>query len=119
MNFPCCPPSLKSSRRSSPPPNILTEVNSLANQLPDKNKGVFYTHFKQKIRVMSERYQPSRDTTNHPCFEKCGLTDSAIIAIAEKKLLVLTDDFKLTGFLESLGVECLNFNHVRYLALQE
>lgn len=99
-------------------PNILTEVNSLANQLHEANKAPFFGFFKQRIQLMSERYQPSRDVSNHRYFEKCGLTDSTIMAIAEKKLLVITVDFKLTGFLESLGTECLNFNHMRYLARQ-
>lgn len=94
-------------------PGILTEVNSLANQLQDKNKPRFYQLFKDRIALLDERHNPSRDVCQHRYFEKCGLSDAAILTIAEAGLLVLTDDLKLINFLQSRGIDGINFNHIR------
>ena len=59
-----------------------------------------------------------RQVPNWPvrsAFIKFGLTDSSIAQLAEGGHLVLTDDFRLSQFLNSKGHAVLNFNHVRVL----
>lgn len=96
-------------------PGILTEVNSLADQLQANHKPLFSKVFKDQISLLDERHVPSRQLSEHGYFDKSGLTDAAIMTIAAEGLLVLTDDFKLTGFLEKLKIDYLNFNHIRPL----
>jgi hypothetical protein len=96
-------------------PGILTEVNSLANQLQERNKPAFFEVFRSRIALLDERHSPSRDLTGHVYFGQCGLTDSAIMTVAERGLLVLTDDLRLTVFLSRLNIEYLNFNHIRFV----
>lgn len=42
-----------------------------------------------------------------------GLTDAAILAVALGGYLVLTDDFRLAGYMESRALPVLNFTHLR------
>ena len=94
-------------------PSILTEVNSLANQLEGKHKALFYGIFRERLTVFVEEHRAPREVSEHVFFPKCGLCDSTILTIAERGLLVLTDDLPLTQFLEARKVDCINFNHIR------
>jgi uncharacterized protein YaiI (UPF0178 family) len=49
-----------------------------------------------------------------PEFFRFGLTDAAIANAAQRKALVLTDDFRLEGFLRSRNIAAINFNHLRF-----
>lgn len=94
-------------------PNILTEVNSLANQLPDNIKAAFYPKFAEQIATLQEHYIESAKVSSAPHFLKLGLTDSGILNLAQGRYLVLTDDFPLAGRLEKQGIDVINFNHIR------
>ena len=98
-------------------PNILTEVNSLSNQLPEAVKKGYYAAFARRILLMDEHYIASEQVTSLDSFARLGLTDLGIAELARHSYLVLTDDFRLTHHLHSLGVEAINFNHVRDLSL--
>ena len=96
-------------------PNILTEVSNLSNQLTGKTRQEYFDDFVNRIELLEEQYCPSVQACSHPYFAKCGLTDSGIMKIALGKYLVFTDDFPLTGMLESLNIDVVNFNHIRGL----
>lgn len=96
-------------------PNILTEVNSLANQLPEELKSTFYPHFAQQVELLGEHYTESAKLSSTPHFIKLGLTDSGIMDLAKDSYLVLTDDFRLVGNLEKQRIDVINFNHIRTL----
>jgi len=97
-------------------PTILAEVNSLANQLAEPARGKCLIKFAAGIAVLAEHYEPSASLAALPMFGRFGLTDGAIMRLAEQKLLVLTDDFRLAQYLSSAGVDVINFNHVRVAA---
>lgn len=97
-------------------PGILTEVNSLANSLQEQNKPSFFLVFKEQITLLEEEYTPSKQVAGHVYFAKCGLTDAAILTIATRGLMVLTDDFRLTEYLRHLNIDHLNFNHIRFVS---
>jgi hypothetical protein len=63
--------------------------------------------------VLEEEYTPSKTLAAEPHFPKFGLTDAAIAHLAQRQLLVLTDDFRLSSFLDSKGLPAINFNHLR------
>jgi sugar-specific transcriptional regulator TrmB len=97
-------------------PNILTEVNSLANKLTENDKEEFALLFSRLIEQMDEIYQESKEivSTNTNVVRRFGLTDAVIVKIVKKyDLLLLTDDFKLSGYINKLGsVQSLNIRHV-------
>ena len=94
-------------------PNILTEVNSLANQLPDNIEVAFYPEFAAQIATLQEHYIESAKLSSTPHFLKLGLTDSGILNLAQGEYLVVTDDFPLAGRLQKQGIDVINFNHIR------
>jgi rRNA-processing protein FCF1 len=96
-------------------PNILTEVNSLSNQLPEPFKTDYYTKMSEQISSLEEHYITSSKVCSLAQFKKFGLTDSAIIDLVKDKYLVLTDDFKLANYLQSVSIDVINFNHIRPL----
>ena len=42
-----------------------------------------------------------------------GVTDAALVRIADEGVLVMTDDFRLYQYLLSRGRDVINFNHLR------
>lgn len=96
-------------------PNIITEVNSLANQLGEPERSQCFSIFSEIISNMNESYIESRTITNTEKFAKFGLTDCGILNVARGKYLVLTDDLKLANYLQNLGIDAINFNNIRTL----
>lgn len=94
-------------------PNILTEVNSFSNQLPEALKKAYYAKFARQIVLMDEHYVGSELVSSLASFARLGLTDLGIETLARDRYLVLTDDLKLTYHLHALGIGAINFNHVR------
>jgi rRNA-processing protein FCF1 len=95
-------------------PNILTEVNSLLNQLGEPERAKCYVIFAENIAILEESYQPSKviAAPDWP-FIKYGLTDCGLAKVAQDQYLVLTDDLKLTDYLQRLGIDTINFNNLR------
>lgn len=99
-------------------PNILTEVNSLANQLGEPERGKCLQLFGQVISRLEEIYEPSQQLAQLPEFQKFGLTDCGISTLAQGSYLVLTDDFRLSETLRRKGIDTVNFNNIRPLGWQ-
>ena len=97
-------------------PNILTEVSNLLRQLPTESRHDFSRVFTNAIEQVEEHYQPSRELARRSHFPVFGLTDSSIIDSCKGKYLVLTDDLPLSAYLTNLGLDAINFNHLRPLA---
>ncbi|MEG4516209.1 MULTISPECIES: PIN domain-containing protein [unclassified Microcoleus] len=94
-------------------PNILTEVNSLANQLGEPERSQCLSVFAEGVARLNESYLESTEVVRTDSFTKFGLTDCSIINLAKNKYLVLTDDFKLANYLQTLGIDTINFNNIR------
>ncbi|ODH00497.1 hypothetical protein A4S05_33045 [Nostoc sp. KVJ20] len=97
-------------------PNILTEVNSLANQLGEPERSqcfAIFAQFTRNITLLDEYYVKSLDAVNTEKFIKFGLTDSGILTLSKGKYLVLTDDFKLASYLQIVEIDVVNFNNIR------
>jgi rRNA-processing protein FCF1 len=96
-------------------PNILTEVNSFSNQLPENIKHSYYSEFEKRLSEMEEHYLVSVEISSLKHFKKFGLTDSGIIELVKNKYLVLTDDLRLAAYLQTTGIDVINFNNIRTL----
>jgi hypothetical protein len=95
-------------------PNILTEVNSLTNQLGDPERTQCLGLFAKIICQLDEQYYPSQHVAQLLEFQKFGLTDCSILNIGRSGYLVLTDDFRLSAYLQSQSIDTINFNHLRF-----
>ena len=95
-------------------PQILAEVSNLAGQLTGQVKQGVFEKFAAGLALLDERYEPAVSLSRNPEFSRFGITDCAIVHHARGDLLVLTDDFRLSQYLQHKGVEVLNFNHLRY-----
>jgi rRNA-processing protein FCF1 len=94
-------------------PNILTEVNSLTNQLGEPERSQCFLIFSETIPALDENYIESRTIATNEKFVKFGLTDCGILNLAIDKYLVLTDDFRLANYLQSVSIDVINFNNIR------
>jgi hypothetical protein len=96
-------------------PHILTEVSNLSTKLPGATRIAFFQSTLPRIAEWQERYVPSQLLSQHDCFPRFGLTDTAIINLAPGSLLVLTIDFELSGYLQKRNVDAINFKELRKL----
>ncbi len=99
-------------------PNILTEVNSMLNQLGEPERSAAFLVLKQFLAIGSvfeECYVPSSQVAQQSDFVRFGLTDCGISEVANDRYLILTDDLKLANTLQSQGIDTVNFNNLRTL----
>ncbi len=94
-------------------PNILTEVNSLINQLGEPERQLCLSIFAQGIGTLEENYQESSIIGRSPEFTRFGLTDCGIKEVAREQYLVLSDDLRFINSLYAAGIDAVNFNHLR------
>jgi hypothetical protein len=97
-------------------PNILTEVDNLTRQLPEAEHKPLADAFSQLISRQFEIYLGSHDVAQHAAYSRLGLTDCATaLAAAERNVLVITDDLRLSNILSGLDLDAININHIRTL----
>jgi hypothetical protein len=107
-DFPLIEKLVESFSRLYTTPNVLTEVSNLG-----KKVGVdFFVQLKSIVHVLDEQYCTSRDATLSIQFNKLGLTDSGLLHISPK-FLIVTADFPLYSVLRANKVDAVNFDHLR------
>lgn len=95
-------------------PHLLTEVSNLSNALPEHLKLSWWKHFQARLCYLTEVYEPALALTREPAFNPFGLSDAAV-QHAAGDTLILTEDFRLAGFLHLQGIGVLNFRHLRQM----
>ncbi len=95
-------------------PHVLSQVGDLTD-LSGKERALVRALFKSTIKEIDEQYDPACVLVQNPTFERFGLGDASIAAVCKRNVLVLTADLQLQVALELLGLDTLNFNHVRAL----
>ena len=93
-------------------PHVLTEVSNLANDLPEKTKSACLKKFYVTFVEIDELSIPSMNAAQMPEFHFLGLTDSAL-ALVSAQFLIVTDDARLVQKMSEIGLEALNFSHLR------
>lgn len=96
-------------------PNILTEVSNLAGQIRSDLKAGLFRVFSDAINQLEEEFVLSAAVAGNQEFGKFGLTDAVMILLAQKNYLVLTAEWPLSQYLQSQGMDVINFNHLRNL----
>ncbi|MEP7287962.1 MAG: PIN domain-containing protein [Chloroflexota bacterium] len=94
-------------------PAILAEVSNLAGQLAEHLKPTFFDRFAMQITRLVEIYTPSVELAALPQFKRFGLADTGILGLAKNNYLVITQDFRLSQYLQNAAIDVLNFNHIR------
>lgn len=97
-------------------PHILAEVSNHSEKLKGELHQRFIAAMRQFLSSADEHYHPAKDVSAREEFPRFGLTDSGISSLAAGEYLVLTVDFPLAGFLNSNGIDAVNFNNLRPLA---
>lgn len=93
-------------------PHVLAEVSNWIGYLPRDQKIACLAQFRNTFSVFQELPVDSLATSTHERFRFLGLTDTAIAEVAQE-YLVLTDDARLVGHLNEMGLDALNINHLR------
>lgn len=96
-------------------PHVLSQVSDLTD-LPGREQASIRALFKAMAEEVEEQYDTARELVQTPLFARFGLADAAVAAVGQRKRLVLTADLQLQIALASLGLDALNFNHVRALS---
>ncbi len=94
-------------------PNILAEVSNLSGQIGEPLRTKYFEKLQTEICALHEEYITSREAATGTSFVRFGLTDASIHLLAKGSYLVLTVDFDLYQFLQSQGIDAINFNHLR------
>jgi hypothetical protein len=93
-------------------PNIMTEVDNLARQLPIREHGAVSRSLSEAALALHETHRPSGELLRAPDHVRLGISDAHSCLLAAQRLL-LTDDMDLWGAARSRGFDALNFNHLR------
>ncbi|ADI65695.1 PIN domain-containing protein [Trichormus azollae] len=99
-------------------PNILTEINSLANQFgkPERSECfAIFAVFVQNVHILNENYIKTQEAVSADKLIKFGLTHSVILTLAQGNYLVLTGELKLENYLHNVEVDVINFNNILVL----
>ena len=89
-------------------PHILTEVSNLSNSLPLHLKASWFDFFANYVEDFVEVLTPATLLVRETSFNPFGIADAAV-QNAAAETLVLTEDFRLGQFLQSQGVNTINF----------
>jgi len=95
-------------------PHVLSQVSDLTD-LAGPEAIVARELLKSTIEVVEERYDEARRLVVHPLFRRFGLGDASVAAVCERGIVVLTADVQLQVALACLGLDAINFNHIRSL----
>ncbi|TCN65410.1 PIN domain-containing protein [Acetobacteroides hydrogenigenes] len=95
-------------------PNILTEASNLLENYEYSGAKIGLKGISTLINNTIEVYKSSSELIYHESFLKFGLSDTSVFNLCyEKKAVAITIDFPLYGYLSSLSLDVINFNHLR------
>ena len=94
-------------------PNILTETSNLLDSGKKEIVPGASDLLARYAGLASEYYLPSAEVVLHPEYPGLGLTDAAIIQLADSDVTVLTVDDELWGRLTASGAKDINIRHAK------
>lgn len=96
-------------------PHVLSQLSDLTD-LSGRELIAIRRLFRATIGTVEEQYDSARVLVDDPMFERFGLGDTSVAAVCKRNILVLTADLQLYVELASLGLDTINFNHLRALS---
>jgi hypothetical protein len=96
-------------------PHILAEVsNSITGGLTDPARDLCLGLMQQTIPSFQEHHVPAKDLIGEDLFRTYGVADMGILRTAAERHLVLTDDYRLSGYLNQIGIDTLSLPEIKY-----
>ena len=92
--------------------HVLAEVSNLANKLSGQLRTDWYTELAEYAVVTAEAHVGTSAVGRLPEVTRFGITDAALRHLAQSHT-VITIEFKLSGYLKQIGLDVINFNHLR------
>jgi hypothetical protein len=92
--------------------HVLTEVSNLSNQMPTWKKEQWFPWFGRRLGDFAEIALASSEIGRLDTFFRFGLTDAGLVQLSDRYVIV-TNEFPLTGLLESRNLPVINFTHLR------
>ena len=96
-------------------PHILTEVSNMLGHLLDPARETCFDLLKRTMPSLHEHGVSGIRLSENEVFTRFGVTDTSILEVAGP-YLVLTDDYRLAGYLNKIGIDALNFQHIKLLS---
>lgn len=93
-------------------PNVLTETSNLLGRSGHSSHAISNT-FATLARAWRESYVPSSLAVERPEYERLGLTDAVLLALAGSNATLLTADLDLHLAACAAGLPSINFNELR------
>lgn len=93
-------------------PNILTEASNLIGEGQRQLAPGAARLLAEYISRLDEIYEPSSKLVRGPLYEKHGLADASLAALAVQGERVLTVDGPLYGMMVGYGIRVENFTHL-------
>lgn len=100
-------------RRKLTTSSVLAELSNLVGQLPENTLSAVRSRIAAEVAIMRERHIKVAAASASPAFVRFGFTDAVLRELAQRKVLVFSDDFPLVGSLRELGLPVLAFSEVR------
>lgn len=95
-------------------PHVLSQVSDLTD-LSGREAILVRELFRSIVDQIEEQHDNARRLVLHPLFERFGLGDASVAEVSARNIVVLTADVQLQIALGSMGLDAINFNHVRPL----
>lgn len=95
-------------------PHVLAEMSNLLDWIKGDNRLVVLEALSRFVLNASEEHQAAKYLVQTPVYFKLGLSDAGLVALSKSRSLVLiTADLSLYHYASNLGVQAINFNHLR------
>lgn len=91
-------------------PHVLTEASNLL-----KDRAGLHIALRKYVELSEEKYINSEHLSKAKTFPGFGLADTAINEAAKGLYLVITNDGKLFGYLESQKADVVNLDQIRMI----
>lgn len=96
-------------------PHILAEVsNSIIGELTDPAKDLCLGLIQKTVPAFQAHHVPAKDLFAEDQFRTYGVADTGIQKVAAGRYLVLTDDGRLSHYLDEIGVDTISLPEIKY-----
>ena len=93
---------------------ILTEVSNLGNSLSGRQRNLFYANLASYAVTSREAHVSTTQLGAQSETVRFGFADSALCQLCRQSVII-TSEYRLSGYLADQGKQVLNFNNLRPL----
>ena len=105
------------NQRVTTTPHILTEVSNFLSQHREPERSALLKFLGDSIKAWNEERPAARQLARFDYFPKFGLTDTGIVDVSKTSCFVLTNEWRLSGFLAKRNTAVLHFQELQTLCL--